>query len=403
MSRLNNLIPDGTRDLLFSSCAVKNRVIERISSLFKSLGYSEVKTPSFEFFDVFTSKKEAIPIEDMFKLTDNKGRLIVLRPDCTQPIARVVATKFKDPVIPIKLYYNQNVFLMNPSQNGRRNEITQCGVELIGTNGLLSDIDIIITAIKTLKQFDLNFKIEIGDVGLFIEIVKALNIDKYDAEKLRKLIERKNYAALNDLLKSLDRSEKEKQILEKLPQLFGGIEIFDECEKLTSNQNVLTKLSYIKTLYENLLELGLGDYISVDLGLVHHIDYYTGIVFRGYVEGIGEDILSGGRYDDLLEQYGTKLPATGFGINVDALTEFFIKTNKFKLEPQINSLIFCENNRFKEAYNLINKLREEGERCEMGLCPNLEEAVKYAKIKKIKKIYVVSNEISILEVENEKA
>ena len=288
MSRLNNLIPDGTRDLLFSSCAVKNRVIERISSLFKSLGYSEVKTPSFEFFDVFTSKKEAIPIEDMFKLTDNKGRLIVLRPDCTQPIARVVATKFKDPVIPIKLYYNQNVFLMNPSQNGRRNEITQCGVELIGTNGLLSDIDIIITAIKTLKQFDLNFKIEIGDVGLFIEIVKALNIDKYDAEKLRKLIERKNYAALNDLLKSLDRSEKEKQILEKLPQLFGGIEIFDECEKLTSNQNVLTKLSYIKTLYENLLELGLGDYISVDLGLVHHIDYYTGIVFRGYVEGIGE-------------------------------------------------------------------------------------------------------------------
>ncbi|MDP4152930.1 MAG: ATP phosphoribosyltransferase regulatory subunit [Bacillota bacterium] len=402
MSRFNTQIPDGTRDLLFASCSAKNKVSEDIKVFFEDMGYSEVKTPSVEFYDVFTSNSDPLPQEEMFKMTDAKGRLLVLRPDCTQPIARVVATRFKDPVLPIKLHYTQNVFSVSGLQNGKRTETTQSGVELIGAAGLLPDIDIIMTAAQMLKQFGVDFNIEIGNVGLFKEIISGLNIDEESAETIRALIERKNFASLNDILDGLSQSEGDKQILKRLPELFGGEEVFAECASLTDNPAVLEKLSYLETIYRRLVDLGLKNYVSIDLGLVHHINYYTGIVFRGYIDGVGGNVISGGRYDDLIQSFGMSLPATGFAVNIDALADLLSKRQDFAANPVIDAIVFCGDGNFNQAYELLENLRKQGSKAELSVMPTLEETIAYAKCKKIKKLFETGETVTVMEVEAQK-
>ena len=119
LKRNDLLTPEGTRDLLFEECAAKRAVSERITRLFESYGYSEVITPGLEFYDVFNGKVRYFPQETMYKLVDGKNRLMVLRPDNTMPIARLAATRLKKEELPLKLFYNQNIFMVNPKDSGR--------------------------------------------------------------------------------------------------------------------------------------------------------------------------------------------------------------------------------------------------------------------------------------------
>lgn len=317
-------IPEGTKDSLFEECKIKRKVENEFKTVFEGMGYNEIITPSIEFFDVFYAP-DTFKSENMYKLFDAKNRLLVLRPDCTTPIARVVATKLKDLPRPIKLYYNQNVFRANDNLGGKRDEFTQCGVELIGADGFKADIQIILTAISSLKScFSDNFKLEIGHIGFFKAIAGLCELSNEDYEEARNLIEQKNLASLNSLLlKYGEKAEK----LKILPRLFGGSEVFIEAVKEGLNDEAIKILNYLKELYDELCKLGYKNNIIVDLGLVNKINYYTGIVFIGYIDGSGQKVLSGGRYDNLLSKFGSDEPATGFAINVDCVADTLLKTN----------------------------------------------------------------------------
>jgi ATP phosphoribosyltransferase len=130
--KCNFITPEGTRDLLFEECTVRREIETKLMELFRENGYSEVITPFVEFYDVFDSLDCRIPVENMYKLTDSKGRLMVIRPDSTLPIIRLAQTRLKDEPRPLKLCYNQTIYRANPKEAGRDDEIAQCGIELIG-------------------------------------------------------------------------------------------------------------------------------------------------------------------------------------------------------------------------------------------------------------------------------
>ena len=132
---------------------------------------------------------------------------------------------------------------------------------------------------------------------------------------MRLLIEGKHFAALNDLLEPY-RDKPAYAVLSRLSQLFGSTQVLDEAEALVGKRD---ELKYLRDLYGALQAKGCGEYIRFDLGLVHQIDYYTGVVFRGYVEGAGAPVLSGGRYDNLVEKFGRRAPAIGFAVDADAM------------------------------------------------------------------------------------
>ena len=140
MRNYDLITPEGTKDLLFGECIIRRDIENTLLDLFKSRGYCEMITPGLEFFDVFNLNSQYFPQENLYKLTDSKGRLLVMRPDSTMPIARVVATRLRDAVLPLKLCYNQPVYSTEPALKGRSDEIVQAGIELIGSQLKMADL-----------------------------------------------------------------------------------------------------------------------------------------------------------------------------------------------------------------------------------------------------------------------
>ena len=170
-----NILPEGTRDLILDECIVKRAIERDIDDIFYKWGYKEIITPTVEFYETFNHDSQTLKEEDMYKFFDNRGRILVLRPDMTIPIARVVETKFKDESLPIKLRYNSNVFRVHASLGGKRNEYTDCGVELIGLEDKKSDLEVLVLALEALEKLGLSdFKLEIGNIGFFEGVFKII-------------------------------------------------------------------------------------------------------------------------------------------------------------------------------------------------------------------------------------
>lgn len=321
MKRYSKLTPQGTRDLLFEECDDRRRVESILSDLFKENSYQKVMTPTVEFFDVFKSDNLGIEPEEMYKLSDNQGRTTVLRPDNTAPIARLVATRLSEEDFPVRLYYNQNVYRRNKQLAGRTDEVEQSGIELIGDGSIDADIEVISMAYEALKRNDVNsFKIELCHAGFFNAIVDKLNVTPAQKADICSFIEGKNYSALGDMLDKMGSSI-ESKVIKTLPRLFGGVDVIDRAKELYSDKTANDALDYLRQVYEKLCELGLGDNILIDLSLVNRSNYYTGVIFRGYAQGSGLTILSGGRYDNLISEFGMDAPAVGFGVDVNSLCD----------------------------------------------------------------------------------
>lgn len=389
MKNYDLITPEGTKDLLFDECTARRNVEDKIHKIFKSCGYAEIVTSGLEFFDVFNLNSRYFPQESLYKLVDSKGRLIVLRPDSTVPIARVVATRLKEASLPLRLYYNQCVYNMTPLLTGKSDQIVQTGIELIGSSSRTADLEVIGMAVETLSVCCKDgFSLEIGDVGFFKEIMDRLETDDNTKEEIRSLIETKNYPALNDALDKIGEN-KVTTALKQLPRLFGGEEVFEKALKLFSDEKTDAILSDLKQLYIEVKKLAKNGNITVDLGMVNRKDYYTGVIIKGYLAGYGEEILSGGRYDKLISEFGYDVPATGFAVNVDAVAELAVKDTK---TASADIIVFAEPGYELQGIMKASEYRKKGFIVENALCEDIESVREYAKEKKISKIVMIGND-----------
>ena len=320
MARLMMNTPEGTRDLLYGECALRRKVQSALTGVFRHCGYSEIATPAVEYYDVFSRAGSAVPQEGMLKMIDRSGRILVLRPDCTLPIARVTATRLRHELLPCRLYYNETIFRAAAANAGHPGEIDQCGVELIGASGLRADVEILAVAMQGLRSCGLRqFRVELGHAAFFKALAGELDAAPERVEEIRSLIEQKSFAALSDLLDESFAGKPSYRALRRLSRLFGDVSVLDEARGLTENPVALAALDELEVVYHTLCAAGWGEYLCFDLGLVHQIDYYTGLVFCGYVEGSGHAVVTGGRYDNLMEHFGRPAPATGFAVDVDGV------------------------------------------------------------------------------------
>ena len=336
MKQYDRITPEGTKDLLFDECGTRKQIVDVLHTIFLQSGYRQVATPGFEFYDVFSNNFMYYSQENLYKLMDDKGRMLVARPDSTIPIARLVSTKLRGYPLPLKLYYSQTVFRNNPGLRGRSDEILQMGVEQIGDSSYASDIEILTLAAQALTSCQAGEnRLEIGHVGIYQLLMEKLDVEPEQKSTIHGFIASKNYAALSA---KLDRLKKDQttQILLELPKLFGGREVFHKAEVLFNgyDDKLNEMLSYLKRTYETLVERGLEDQILVDFGLVNQADYYSTLVFRGYLRSVGEPVLSGGRYDRLLREFGYDQPAIGFAINVDLVSSKLLRTDVVQEIPQ---------------------------------------------------------------------
>ncbi len=197
----------------------------------------------------------------------------------------------------------------------------QMGVELIGDASFESDVMVLALGIKALTSCcKTDVRLELGHVGIFKLLIERLSVDEDEKAAIHQFISTKNYAALSSKLDKY-QSNQTTAILRELPELFGGREVFEKTRKLFDGYDgkLLKMLEYLKAIYDALGDLGLEESIIIDFGLVNQADYYSSLVFKGYTSKAKEPILSGGRYDNLLKDFGCNLPATGFAVNVDQI------------------------------------------------------------------------------------
>ncbi|MEG0296523.1 MAG: ATP phosphoribosyltransferase regulatory subunit [Clostridium sp.] len=350
------LIPEGARDLLLEECEVKEMLVSKASNLLKRFGYEEVITPTIEFYKTFNNEDNGFDEEDIYKFFDNKGRILVLRPDMTVPISRVVSTKFKDRQLPLRIRYTSNVFRVNESLGGKRNEYTDCGVELIGFDEKQGDLEILVTALELLTKLKVkDFKLEIGNINLFKESTRDLNLSKDEKKYLGELVEKKSLKSLEDYLEGLNLKKSQKKFFLKLPWLFGDKDVLESCRELAFNDGIRDSIDKLKDTYDVLDSLGYGELISFDLGMAPRLNYYTGIIFRGYVSGVGTAVLSGGRYDNLLKNFGEDLKAIGFSLNMDLL----IGNTESQIDDRSVYKIYYNEQYIVQAFNEAKYLREQ--------------------------------------------
>jgi len=392
MKRYYKITPEGTKDLLFEECRARRYVQGKIEKVFKSRGFHQVITPGIEYFDLFSIKTAGIRQELMYKFSDNKGRLLALRADSTLPIARLAATRLQNEIKPIRFYYLQEVYRNNPGLMGKKNEVMQSGVELLGISGLRADLEVITTACDSLKECVGDFRIELSYAGFLKSLLNDLDVSEEIKEDIRRFIESKNYSSLDSLLDNLNQRDIA-ECIRNVPRMFGGQEVLDKAYELSHNEEIKQRLGYLKKIYELLKDYGLDDKLMIDLGLVNRNDYYSDIVFSGYVEGLADSVLTGGRYDKLMNNFGVSLPAMGIGIDIDSLTSIVLDRENFNSDNKIEALIHAEEGFEIKAINYAKTLRDSGINCEDSVFNNFDEVLKYAQEKCISKVYLISKEI----------
>ncbi len=386
MKNYSKITPEGTKDYL----ALESRAIrcaeKRLSALYKSKGYQKVMTPTIEFFDVFNRESSGYSPENLYSLTDSYGRLLVLRPDSTLPIARLASTRLQNAVLPLRIYYNQNVFLRQKNLTGRSDESTQSGIELMGVGGIRADLEVIATAVEAIECCtSADFKLEIGHAGFFKDLCNNLNVDDETISAIYDCVESRNFVSLNKILDKIGENSVT-DCIRNLPRYFGGLDIIEKAKQIGIGNE---SLEYLKELYVQLEKMGLSDKIIIDLSLVNRTNYYTGIIFKGYLDGSGISVVSGGRYDLLAGEFGKDMPSTGFGIETGALASVMISRNEVEEEIMPQIIVWGADNYITNALEYSKTLRSKGIFCEMSNFSSAEETVEYAKQKGIKTVCII--------------
>lgn len=355
--------PDGFCDSMPGVCEFKKETEAKLRKLFSLHGYTEIETPGIEYLDVYTDN-DFFDAQNLYKLCDQKGRLICLRADGTVPAARFAATILKDQKTPIRLSYIENMYRFNQVGGGKQSEFTQGGVELMGVKGSESDAEIIALAIKSALEIGIeDLQISIGQVNLFSGLMKQLNIDATTADAIRDAITQKNVVAIDRIAKECGISDEDKETILMISEVQGTYDVIDAFRSRITNEDAIKALDNVKEILDILDDYGYAKYVSVDFGMLSNIEYYTGMIFKGFTYEVGFAIIGGGRYDKTTEAFGKQMEAVGFAIGISLAITAMMRQG-YKPEVSRAEVIIGYDKTIKGARKgaiaLANQMMEEG-------------------------------------------
>jgi ATP phosphoribosyltransferase regulatory subunit len=298
-------------------------VEESVLSVLFRWGYREVTPPIFEYLDVLSSGLSEDLLRKSYKFVDREsGRMMILRPDITPQIARMVAGNLFGQPKPLRLCYHGNIFRYEEPHAGHERENFQVGAELIGSDSLRADVEVLSIAVECLQQLGLgDFRLSIGHAGFLRGLLSAVDTESEAA--LFDLIKKRDFSGIEAFFEGGLVSHALRPAFLRLPYLFGGEEVLTEAAGLVKDDDpfreIHTALAELREVYRLLCLHGYQEYILLDLGEVRDLDYYTGIFFEVFREGVGYPLGRGGRYNRLIAKFGSDCPSTGLAFEVETL------------------------------------------------------------------------------------
>ncbi len=361
--------PMGMRDTLPEHYEKKKTVVEGMCSTMQSWGYRMIGTPTVEYSDTI-GRVSAIEEQQLFTLMDRDGHSLVLRPDMTSPIARVASSKLAKERLPLRLAYEENVFRAQQREGGRPAEFTQVGVELIGDKTFAADAEIIAIADEALRAVGLrSFKFLLGHIG-FVKAFFRANLDTAEqVDALLRALYEKNLVGYGEAVESFQLQVAKEERLRQFLHLRGGEDLFQRAESLIQTEEERNALGDVHTMFAHLKDYQVEATVKLDLTLVSHMTYYTGLLFEVYAGDVGAPIGNGGRYNQLVRQFGTQHAATGFAIRVDHLLEALPAPNPLSTPYGV---LFDDESR-TEAVEQAKKIRSTNQRVILQHVAGVEE------------------------------
>ena len=310
-------LPAGSRDVLPVEAEELRDVERALRAAFAAHGYREVMTPVLELAEVLDRAQDG-GVGAAFRLFDEGGRVLVLRPDLTMPVSRLVASRLAGHPGPVRVSYVARAFRPPPPGRAEAAEQRQAGVELVGLGGPAADAEVVGLLVAGLRDAGLGeLRVGLGDVGLTAAVLDGLGVPEAERERLRAAAGARNLVAWRRAARGLGLDGPAGALVAELPGLRGGAEVLerlgaagpaaaDACDRLASTLVLLAGH-------------GAGDAVLVDLSVMRDWSYYSGIVFEAYTPGAGAPVAVGGRYDGVGARFGRSRPAVGFAITLALL------------------------------------------------------------------------------------
>lgn len=354
--------PDGVIDILPQDASVKRRIESDLRELFSGYGYSEVETPGIEYYDVYSSEN-FVATEDLYKMTDMDGRIISLRYDGTIPVARLAATLMKDEKPPLRLSYIGNMYRFKKTGGGKLREFSQAGVELLGIQNSEADAEVIALGIQSVLQTGItDLQVSIGQVEFFKGLADEWGLSAEDASELSTAIDQKDIVRIEKTAERLGLSEDAKEILDMISGKFGTYDVLDAFEAKVKNETSLGALKNLREILDVLSDYELLQYVSIDLGMLRSLDYYTGVIFKGFTYEVGFPILGGGRYDKVISTFGREMSAVGFSLGINLILIALRRQDKLPEFVKVDAIVgYAEGEGMrKAAFATAKELRAMG-------------------------------------------
>jgi ATP phosphoribosyltransferase regulatory subunit len=361
-------IPYGTKDFLPRDARRKRAAENALAGLFTRWGYDEVVTPTFEYLETLTVGVSNDLAQSLFKFFDRNNAILALRPDMTTPIARVAATRFRESVPPLRLFYLTNVFRQEQAQAGRQCEFYQAGVELLGAGGPAADAEVVALAVTALLEAGLtNFQVGLGQVQFINGVMDESGLTPAERQRVKQCMVSRDLVGLGEILAGSALSAAAQRLIREIPLLHGGDNVVSEAYRLVGNDVSRAALENLADIRRLLVGYGVERYVTCDLGLIRDFDYYTGMVFEVYTPGLGFPLCGGGRYDNMVAAFGVDCPATGFAMGIERILLALERQGITPPEAVRDAYVAWGEGALAAAIAEADRLRREGLTVELAL------------------------------------
>ena len=349
------------------------QAIFELRALYQQYGYTPFKMSKFEEYDLYVQNKDFLVGDGVITFNDTDGKLLALKPDVTLSIIK--NSKDEGEGAATKVYYNENVYRISKNTHTFK-EIMQTGLERVGDIDVYAMTEVVLLALKSLEAVADDYVLDLSHLGLLSALVDKLSVSEADKKKIIACVSEKNVHGLRMLCTELGAESEITEKLASLVTVYGKPKtVLPKLRALNAGEAAETAIDELEVITQALERVGYGDRVNIDFSVVNDMSYYSGIFFRGFVDGIPQGILSGGRYDKLMKKMGRKSGAIGFAVYLDMLERFDEHENEYDTDIL---LLYEDGADVCELMHAVSVLAKNGTR--VSARKNVPENMRYRQL-----------------------
>lgn len=353
----------------------EEKALLTLRNLYESYGYSQFKMGKFEEYDLYVRNKDFLLGNNIITFTDTNGKLMALKPDVTLSIIKNLKEE-SDSIQ--KVYYSENVYRISKDTQTYK-ELMQTGIECIGDIDLYHMCEVILLASKSLGNISSNYILALSHIGIISVLLEDLNLTADQEKMIFKYISEKNIHGIENICKKTDSDRELSEKLIALISLYGSMDtVLENLRKISINEKMSAYIAELESIC-NILKLNNFENTQIDFSVINHMSYYNGIVFQGFIDGIPSAVLSGGRYDKLLQKMGKQPGAIGFAVYVNLLEYLDYSQKSFDVDIV---LLYDSEADVKRLTQIVKDLNQGGQSVQVQ--KSISKTLKYKKLLQLK-------------------